>query len=631
VPEITWDDIVQVYQDRKSAEGEVMASMRAARDHFNGEIIVPLPEMDEREKPAIANLLVQGLDQTAMRVASTLPYNHFPALSPGKDKGVGSEDWARTRRLAVASWWQSSKMNLKLRRHARWLIGYARAPMVVLPDFDRGIPKYELRHPMGAYPAPNAQYEHDQPTDSIFTYRRTVKWLKSSYPEVWGQMVTRLGRDLDPRSSIELLEYFDADVRVLGVLATHATLIGMDPMQRPDAGSQVIGGYELHRFVNRAGICLATDAHRITIDRPQGQFDQVFGLFQNQARLMALETIAVEKGIFPDLALVGNTPGRTPSLVNGKWADGRSGEINVVKDGNVSPIQLNPGFMTQPLIDRYERGIRTAGVPAQFSGESPTNIATGRLGDGILSATVDFPIQEYQELTSDQLHDVNVRAIAVARTWFGNQKKTFHVGFGKDRGNVDYTPNQHFETDYHEVKYSAPGADINALVIGIGQRIGLGTLSRYSAMFQDPMIDDPEFEYRKVTSEKLQAALTDFVAQKVMEGALDPLDVVFLYEEVEKGADLAAAWTKASARAQTRQAELAEQQQGQGGQPPAPEALAPGLSGAPVGAAGPGAPIGPPTASMGNLSEMLGSLRQPRMLSSPMAGPGRAPANQPVG
>ena len=137
-------------------------------------------------------------------------------------------------------------------------------------------------------------------------------------------------------------------------------------------------------------------AERINLDHAQGQFDGILGMYQMQARLMALEVIAVQKGVFPDTWLVGRA-GETPQIVNP--ADGLTGEVGVVRGGDLKDMALQPGYMTNPAIDRLERAQRlTAGIPSEFGGESTTNIRTGRRGDAVLSAVVDFPVQEAQRI-----------------------------------------------------------------------------------------------------------------------------------------------------------------------------------------------------------------------------------------
>ena len=144
-----------------------------------------------------------------------------------------------------------------------------------------------------------------------------------------------------------------------------------------------------------------------------------------QARLMALEVIAVQKGIFPDTWLVGRA-GETPQIVNP--ADGLTGEVGVIRGGDLKDMSLQPGYMTNPAIDRLERAQRlTAGIPAEFGGESSTNIRTGRRGDAVLSAAVDFPVQEAQRIMSRALQEENKIAIDMAKAYAGNKSHSFYI------------------------------------------------------------------------------------------------------------------------------------------------------------------------------------------------------------
>lgn len=617
------EDIVAIYEARKRDAGPLLDRMRAARDHMNGDVIVPLPEMDRNEKPAVSNLIAQGLEQTAMRVASVLPNMVWPAVTPGVEKGKHSEDWARIRHQAVAGWWEQNHIQRKLRRMARWLIGYATTPVYVRPDFDNGIPSFELRNPLNTFAAPTADWDDMDPTDVVFAYMKPATWLESQYPG----MARRLIGDkvaLD-NVMVEVLEYCDAEEIVTAVSASRMAVSSMSPF------TPLSEPVELDRVPNRAGVCLAVSAKKIAFDKLFGQFHHIYGMYQAQSKLMALELIAVEKGIFPDLVMYGTVPGRTPVLINGDWKDGREGEVNVIKDGRIETVALNPGFMGQPAQDRLERNMRTtAYVPSQFGGESPTNIQTGRLGDQLLSATVDFPIQEYQELLADALESANRRAIAVSKGYFGGQSKSFHVNLKNAVGKVEYTPNQHFETDEHKVSYAAPGADVNSLVLGIGQRMGIGTMSAYTGMLQDPMIPDPDLEVRRVNSEYIERALRDSIAELVRSQQMHPLDAALMAREIETGTPLARAFEMAQEQAQERQAEeqAAQQAQAAAGQP-IPGAQ-PGLGPQPQpGEAG--MPITGPTPSMEGLSQLLGSLRQPRAIGSPLENAAGTPVQAPVG
>ena len=79
---ISADEILALYTEREMAYGGMKGRMRSILQHYQGDVIVPLPELDSNEAPGVANLIQIGLDQTAMRVASTVPsLTHFPATN----------------------------------------------------------------------------------------------------------------------------------------------------------------------------------------------------------------------------------------------------------------------------------------------------------------------------------------------------------------------------------------------------------------------------------------------------------------------------------------------------------------------------------------------------------------------
>ena len=67
------EEIVALYNHRRRSLGPVHQQMQKVRELANGDIIVPLNELDRNAKSSVANLLVQGLDQMSMRVSSTMP------------------------------------------------------------------------------------------------------------------------------------------------------------------------------------------------------------------------------------------------------------------------------------------------------------------------------------------------------------------------------------------------------------------------------------------------------------------------------------------------------------------------------------------------------------------------------
>jgi hypothetical protein len=349
---------------------------------------------------------------------------------------------------------------------------------------------------------------------------------------------------------------------------------GPKKMRAFDAKLFSVGGKTVERTPNILGQCPVVCAERINLDGAQGQFDGILGMYQMQARLMALEVIAVQKGVFPDTWLVGR-PGETPQIVNP--ADGLTGEVGVIRGGDLRDMQMQPGYMTNPAIDRLERAQRlTAGIPPEFGGESPTNVRTGRRGDAVLSAVVDFPVQESQRIMARSLQEENRLAVDMSKAYAGRKGKSFYVNAKNAKGRVDYVPNDNFDSTDNIVSYSQAGADINNLVVGGGQRVGMGTMSKKSFMAIDPLVDDPEFEHDAVVTEQLE--LMELVGNDQME--------------------LAQAVEKVQKEAQERQATEVD--------PTSPEAM-PGLAQPGMGAEA--MPAGaPPGEGQPDLAALLGAL-----------------------
>ena len=535
------ETIAAILAERQAKQGPIIESMRQLRDAYNGDLVIPLPELDRKEKSAVANLITTGLDQTAMRIASTMPSVYYPALEEGNN---ASEKRARTRKRATMAWWEANKMPLKMRRRARWLIGYASSPVIIRPDTKWGAARWDIRDPLNTFPSVGEDPDQITPSDCIFTYSRSRAWLQERYPEALANL-----KSVNPKPTdiIGIVEYTDAEVTVL--MATSSAK--QNPWESMVRGAPHV---ELERVQNRTGLCLAVVPGRITLDRPMGQFDSLVGMYNLQSKLMALEVIAVERGIFPDTYLV-SRPGETARFVAGPF-DGRTGQVNVVSGGDIREMAANPGFATNGMMDRIERAQRIgSGTPAEFGGESTSNVRTGKRGDAILSAVVDFPIQEAQEIFAASLQEENKRAIAIAKTYFGNERKSFYVSSRGAKGHVDYVPNKDFEDDNNVVTYSHSGADANSLVVGLGQRIGIGIMSKQTAQEIDPFISDPEAEKDRVISESLEAALLQSIQTQAAQGAIPPSDVASIVALV--GADkmdLAAAVTKVHEQAQARQA-----------------------------------------------------------------------------
>jgi len=550
--------------------------MRRVRELANGDVIVPLNELDRNAKASVANLLVQGLDQMSMRVSSTMPTPYFPPIKEGSERAKSS---ARQRRKAMLSIWDENKMQMKMRRRARHLLGYSQSAVVLKPNFRTLTPTWTVRNPLDTFAAPVDDPDNMLPDDCIFTFRASASYLIKMY----GNEITeklRMGK-VNSDSRYTMLEYVDAESLQLIVLGAEDNP-GLNIAER--AGMDALG---LEFVPNRTGMPLAVVANRITLDKPRGQFDGVMGMYYTRARLQALTEIAIERGIFPEEYLVAR-PGENPEIL--QLADGKAGQLGVVKGGDIQQLQLNPGYKTDTALDRLERQERLEGaIPAEFGGESGTNIRTGRRGDSVLSATVDYRVQEAQSTFEASLFEEDKIAIAIEKAYWGDVTKTFFIPSRSSVGQETYTPNKIWQTDFHYVAYSAAGSDVNSLIIGLGQRLGTGLMSKESAREADPLITDPELEHDRIIAEGVESALLSSIQQQAVnpQGPYQPEDLAYLTSLVlEKDVTLYDAVKRTDQRARDRQA--AAMPQG------APETM-PGLATPGMGAEAPVArPAGAP-------------------------------------
>ena len=576
---ITAQEIVELYKLRVKSQGPVLEQMRAIKQLANGEIIIPLNELDHNAKTSVANLLTLGLDQMSMRVSSTMPTPYFPPLREGQER---AKNLARDRKRAILAMWDANRMESKMRRRARYLLAYSNSPVVLKPDFKTMIPKWHVRNPLDTYASPMDDLDDPVPNNVIFSYAKTYKWVVDNY----GYVIPGINGGISSYDDrMVILEYVCADEIVM-------VLIAQDMEGSKFSNMQPV---ELTRIPNRTGIPLAVIPQRISLDKARGQFDGILGMYYTRARLQALTEIAIERGIFPDEYLIAR-PGENPQVI--QVADGKLGMLGVVKGGDIQQLQTNPGYKTDVALDRLERQERLEGaIPAEFGGESGTNIRTGRRGENILSATVDFRVQEAQSAFAQSLLEEDKIAIAIEKAYFGSQAKSFYLS-GRSGGKVDYTPNKLWESDYHIVSYSASGSDVNSLIVGLGQRLGTGLISKESARESDPLISDPELEHDRIVGESMEAALLSSIQTQAADpqGPYQPADLAYLTKLVMvENATLYDAVERTNTRAQQRQAAVAP--------PQAPEAQ-PGLAMPGMGAEQPSAPAGPP--SMESLLSQLG-------------------------
>jgi hypothetical protein len=592
------ESVLTLFHERKKFYQPLHAGMAEVASIYDGTASVALPDLGRDEPSSVPNLLAQGVDQMAGRISSVIPNVTFASENLGNRL---ADRKSITASNVVTGWWESDRLSMKMKNRSRNLIAYGLAPCVMRFEPTRKMPTWEVRSPMECYPNLDRIPGTTQPVDVIFAYQRSVAWLRQ---QGYGEFVSAItGRhDIRQDQMMLLLEYIDPEGSCLclaGQSDPNAYLFGWSQYAAnvPTAERAIC----IEQVLTN-GIMMASVPTRLTLNRPGGQFDAMIGMYYQQSKLMALEVLAVEKGIFPDTYLE-SRQGEVARFIDGPY-DGRTGQVNIVAGGVIREQANNPGYQTPQTIDRLERSQRvTAGIPAEFGGESGSNIRTGRRGDAVLSAVIDFPVSEAQEVLAYGLVDENRTAIALAKKYAGDETLRIFVGTGNSRKPVTYVADKVFTHDEHMVSYPVMGTDMNSLMVGLGQRIGMGTMSKRTAAELDPFIANVELEHDRVQAEGLEQALITGIQQQAASGQIPPMVVAKIMTLVAQDKmELADAMTKVVQEAQDAQAQQAGPESG----PPTPDqAAAPGaasLTGSPIPGASPG---------QTDLAGLLATLRRP--------------------
>ena len=141
----------------------------------------------------------------------------------------------------------------------------------------------------------------------------------------------------------------------------------------------------------------------------------------------------------------------------------------------------------------------------------------------MLSAVIDYPVAEAQETFGFALTEENKACIALAKKVLGDEPQTIYVGTGNTNSAVTYKAETVFKEPEHVVSYPVVGSDLNQLMIGMGQRIGLGIMSKETAASMDPFVDNAEVERDRVTAEGIEQALVQSIQNQAAQGAIPPL------------------------------------------------------------------------------------------------------------
>lgn len=605
----TAEEIHNMWKERKDHRGKLINRMHDVHQMYNDEWLVPLPEMDKEERPAVANLLALGVDQTAMRIASVTPQLTSPALSTTQI----SQDRAASRVKSAYGIWDMNGNKRKTRRRARHLVAYGSSPVRISPvslsNDPRHIPFIHPINPMCAFPKNMFDPDCIEPDDCIIESRHPISWLEKNYP----RETDMLRKGIKREGGYSVLEYQSYDWIIMVAVGAPAN----ESVQPggPAAHSAVPDGPYPSIILgkpipNRMGICPIVMPGRITLDEhARGQFLSMIGMYQRQAKTDALLDIAIVKAIFVEKWLEA-FPNMPPPVIE-EMANPKRGIIGKLKNGRIVPIHIDPGQMGFQREDMLERAQRlTAGIPAEFGGESPTNVRTARRGEMVLGSQVDMGIQEYQELFEASYEAEIRREIKCLKVYWGSTPTMFVLpGSGKVT-RPDYIPNDIFtETDEVRVSYPAPGADASGMIVQNLQKLGAKAISKQTMMEQDPSIKDVPLEIARIQIEGMQDAALAALEAGAQNGSISPMmlaKVIALASDAK--IPIQQAILDAHDQEQKRQAAEAQQQQPQQqGAPPQP-GQQPGIMEQPPQ----GEPsVGPPDQGQMNLAQVLQNAHPP--------------------
>jgi hypothetical protein len=217
----TFDEIVSIIRLRQEAQSPLIARMQDVKERYNGDYVIPLPSMEEEPvlPPLTPALIAENIDALAQRAASVMPFIGCPAVDPSKERGIRSREYADIRRKALAATWYDSKYKIKIRRAYRHLAGYATACLVVTPDFDKGLPRIQVRDPIGVFPEPQAYEDVAPPANVGFVYGKSGGWLRSHYPASRQENGGPVSDDVNSRQELwDVAEWVDSDHVVIGIM-----------------------------------------------------------------------------------------------------------------------------------------------------------------------------------------------------------------------------------------------------------------------------------------------------------------------------------------------------------------------------------------------------------------------------
>ena len=603
---ITIEEIQARMIMRREQDSPLIQAMIANRDRYNAEVVTLLPDVSNvpaNTQPG-PNFFLEGIDGIARIANQNLAKIDCPVTDPGEDKAIKK---ASVRQAALYGAWLDSQLQMKTARAFRHYAGYGTFAMVVMPDDERQVASIEIRDPLTAYPELRAPDDIRSPRNVGFMYAKSAEWIKAHYP---GRADFMLG---DPQLNKgwetlwDLVEWIDEDEIVIGLLGPRFPANGYYD-SRPIGYTAI----ELDRWDNRAEMVPVVVPRRVTLDKVMGQMTGMINQSDTFGRLLKLQMVAVEKAVFPDMALISRT-GNTPELVGGAWKDGRTGDINTLIDGEMQILGKDPGPGTIPMLQMLDSHIRSSGGASGLLGGNAGSMRTGAGVDALGDYGPNPIAAEAQMVMGFALGEINKGVIAVQKGYYGKKKFICYLGTPGSAKVITYKP-EDIDSDANVVTYPHPGIDVNRYAVAVAQLNATKMISRRTARKMNPMVGDENEEELFTAQEEIDDAILGSVAQLIASGSM-PISVgARIAEKIGEGIAPAQAVLQAQAEAATAQpapgAPGGPEPVGPPGSPSAGQPIASGMAamlaaqgGGPEAAPGQGVPM--PAPGMMNLRHVL--------------------------
>jgi hypothetical protein len=175
---ITDDEILALLEEAKKQQHPMVQMAQKVLQVYEGDIVLPMAEVDKVSEPAVANLTFSGVDAMGQAIGSQVPQNFFPQRG---DTGQARKV-ARQKKDLVGYWWDESMVEIQLPQWGRFYAAYGAAYLMVKPHMKKGCPEYVGLDPLRTFPSGT-----DVCCEFALTLRKqTRRWVAKRYPDTAG-------------------------------------------------------------------------------------------------------------------------------------------------------------------------------------------------------------------------------------------------------------------------------------------------------------------------------------------------------------------------------------------------------------------------------------------------------------